>query len=234
MESQHQLTGFHKQPVPDANTRRSRKTAATAVALVNALVSTGALRADSAKTPADSANNAKAPDVLPAVIVNGQAESQALPLPKFTQPLIDTPQSVDIVSQQTMNEQGDTTLRDALRNVAGISLAAGEGSSQGDNLTLRGFTARNDLFLDGMRDFGSYYRDPFDLLEIDVLEGPSSVIFGRGSTGGVINQESKTPQARSFASGDLTFGTDSTQRLTADVNEPLPDLPRGCRAFGST
>jgi len=209
------------------NSLFSSKATATAVAVVNALVSAGALRADPAAAPADSANNPNSAEALPTVIVSGQQESRTLPLPKLSQPLIDTPQSVDIVSQQTMNEQGDTTLRDALRNVAGISLAAGEGSSQGDNLTLRGFTARNDLFLDGMRDFGSYYRDPFDLREIDVLEGPSSVIFGRGSTGGVINQESKTPQVGAFASGDLTIGTDSTRRVTADVNEPLPDFAPG-------
>ena len=92
-----------------------------------------------------------------------------------------------------MEQQGVTTLRDALRNVAGISLAAGEGGAQGDNLTIRGFTARNDLFIDGMRDFGSYYRDPFNTQEVEVLQGPSSVTFGRGSTGGVVNQATKTP-----------------------------------------
>ena len=79
-----------------------------------------------------------------------------------------------------MAEQGVTTLRDAVRNVAGISLAAGEGGAQGDNLTIRGFTARNDIFIDGMRDFGSYYRDPFNQEAVQVLKGPSSVTFGRG------------------------------------------------------
>ena len=78
--------------------------------------------------------------------------------------------------------------------MAGISLAAGEGSSQGDNLTIRGFTARNDMFIDGMRDFGSYYRDPFNHEEVQVLQGPSAMTFGRGSTGGVVNHVSKSPQ----------------------------------------
>ena len=75
-----------------------------------------------------------------------------------------------------MQEQGVTTLRDALRNVAGISIAAGEGGAQGDNLTIRGFAARNDLYLDGMRDFGSYYRDPFNMEEVQVLQGPDSAL----------------------------------------------------------
>lgn len=138
--------------------------------------------------------------------------------PKYTELLRETPQTVNVVSQQVMQEQGANTLRDALRNVAGISLAAGEGGAQGDNLTIRGFTARNDIFLDGMRDFGSYYRDSFNYENVDVLQGPTSVTFGRGSTGGVVDQESKVPEARNFVSGTLQFGSDMTRRITADVN----------------
>jgi catecholate siderophore receptor len=148
-------------------------------------------------------------------------------LSRYTQPLSDTPQTVNVVPQLTMQQQGTTTLRDALRNVAGISLAAGEGGSQGDNLTIRGFTARNDLFIDGMRDFGSYYRDPFDTQEVEVLQGPSSVTFGRGSTGGVVNQASKTPGLTPAISGDLDFGTDATRRATVDIDQPLPKLGSG-------
>src|SRR6185437_6719664 len=118
-------------------------------------------------------------------------------------------------------------LRDALRNVAGISLAAGEGGSQGDNLTIRGFTARNDLFIDGMRDFGSYYRDPFNTQELEILQGPSSVTFGRGSTGGVVNQASKTPDLNRHLSAGLQFGTDATRRAALDMNVPIPALGSG-------
>ena len=145
-------------------------------------------------------------------------------LPKFTQPLIETPQSIDIVPQHIIQDQGATTLRDTLRNVAGISIAAGEGGAQGDNLTIRGFTARNDIFLDGMRDFGSYYRDPFDMQEVAVLQGPSSVTFGRGSTGGVVNQETKVPQTAALFAGTVDLGTDQTKRITADLDRPLPSL----------
>ena len=117
-------------------------------------------------------------------------------------------------------------MRDTLRNAPGISLAAGEGGAQGDNLTLRGFTARNDIFLDGMRDFGSYYRDSFNYQEVEVLEGPSSVTFGRGSTGGVINQESKAPVDHvHHRRGD--FGTDITRRFAADINQPLKSFGHG-------
>jgi catecholate siderophore receptor len=153
--------------------------------------------------------------------------SVEISLPKFTQPLIDTPQSIDIVPQHVIQDQGATTLRDTLRNVAGISIAAGEGGAQGDNLTVRGFTARNDIFLDGMRDFGSYYRDPFVMQEVAVLQGPSSVTFGRGSTGGIVNQESKAPQSAALFAGTVEFGTDQTKRITADLDRPLPSLGSG-------
>ncbi len=159
--------------------------------------------------------------------VSVQDSSPHLSLDRYPVPLLDTPQSITAISQATIHEEGATTLRDTLRNAPGISLAAGEGGSQGDNLTLRGFTARNDIFLDGMRDFGSYYRDSFNYQEVEVLEGPSSVTFGRGSTGGVINQESKTPVDHPFIIGEGDFGTDITRRFAADINQPLNNFGHG-------
>ena len=146
---------------------------------------------------------------------------------KFTEPLLDTPQTVVAVPKFVLEDEGNSTLRDALRNVPGISMAAGESGAQGDNLTIRGFTARNDIFLDGIRDFGSYYRDSFDYEQVEVLEGPAGVQFGRGSTGGVINQESKVPQAQEFVRIGADFGTDLTRRITADINQPVPELGEG-------
>jgi catecholate siderophore receptor len=166
---------------------------------------------------------------VPTISVDVSESVPVLPdsLVKYQQPQLEIPQTVNVVPNAVLEQQGTTTLRDALRNVAGISLAAGEGGAQGDNLTIRGFTARNDLFIDGMRDFGSYYRDPFNTEEVEVLQGPSSVTFGRGSTGGIVNQASKTPSLNEFLSVDLQFGTDATRRATVDTNVPLPKLGFG-------
>jgi catecholate siderophore receptor len=142
-------------------------------------------------------------------------------LTKFTEPLLTTAQSVTVVPQFVVKDEGVTTLRDTLRNVPGISLAAGEAGAQGDNLTIRGFTARNDIFLDGIRDFGSYFRDSFNYEQVEALEGPAGIEFGRGSTGGVVNQESKVPTVQQFARVQTQFGTDATQRITVDVNKPM-------------
>jgi catecholate siderophore receptor len=148
-------------------------------------------------------------------------------LQQFTQPLLDTAQTVTAVPQFVLSDEAATTLRDGLRNVPGISMAAGEGGAQGDTLTIRGFNARNDIFLDGIRDFGSYYRDSFDYDAVDVLEGPAGVEFGRGSTGGVVNQESKQPELNEFVRASAQFGTDEMRRVAVDVNEPLSALGPG-------
>jgi catecholate siderophore receptor len=137
---------------------------------------------------------------------------------KFTEPLLRTAQSITVIPKFVVKDEGVTTLRDTLRNVPGISLAAGEAGAQGDNLTIRGFTARNDIFLDGIRDFGSYFRDSFNYEQVEALEGPAGIEFGRGSTGGVVNQESKVPTVQQFAHVETQFGTDKTRRITADLN----------------
>jgi len=167
--------------------------------------------------------------VLPEVVVtsshdraNAYAVSD-LSIGKYKKSVTDTPQAVNVISKQLIQDQHVTTLRDAVRNVAGISIAAGEGGNQGDSLTLRGFTARNDIFLDGMRDFGSYYRDSFNWEQVEVLKGPASVNFGRGSTGGVVNQVSKVPQKKSATTIDLSLGTANKERITIDSNQPLSD-----------
>ncbi|HEY4031816.1 MAG TPA: TonB-dependent siderophore receptor [Caulobacteraceae bacterium] len=146
---------------------------------------------------------------------------------KLTQPALDTPQQIESISHQLIQDRGALSLNDALRNASGVSLGAGESSWQGTNLTLRGFNARNDMYLDGMRDFGSYYRDPFNLEEVQVLEGPSSVLFGRGSTGGAVNQVSKTPTLMGHTELEAQIGTDNTHRGTIDFDAPLTQLGQG-------
>ncbi len=144
--------------------------------------------------------------------------------PKFTQPILDTPQTITVISKEVMEEQGATTLRDVLRNVPGLTITAGEGGNPaGDNLTLRGFAARNDIFIDGVRDLSPQARDPFNLEQVDVVKGPGSAYTGRGSTGGSINLINKTPGIRRILAGTLDFGTDSTRRATADINLPIGD-----------
>ena len=162
---------------------------------------------------------------LPTVDVQEQRSSYVpanLGIARFPQPIQQIPQSIVVVPQELLQEQAATSFQDALRNVTGISLNAGEGGgAQGDNLTLRGFNARNDIFLDGIRDQGSYTRDIFNIESIEVLKGPSAVFFGRGSTGGVINQVTKSPRLEPLYSGTLSVGNGLLLRGTGDVNQPF-------------
>src|SRR6185295_7720497 len=118
--------------------------------------------------------------------------------------------------RRMLDSQAAASLKDSLRNVPGITLGAGEGGVIGDNINLRGFSARSDIFIDGLRDRGQYSRDVFSLQAIEVLKGPSSMLFGRGSTGGVINQISKKADLRERGEASVNVGTDDFYRATVD------------------
>ncbi len=148
--------------------------------------------------------------------------------PKYTEPLRDIPQTITVIDKETIEQQGATTLRDVLRNVPGLTVTAGEGGNVGgDNLTLRGFSARNDIYVDGARDLSPQNRDPFNLEQVEVVKGPSSATTGRGSTGGTVNLVTKSPNLKPSYAFDLTGGTDQTKRVTGDLNVPLERFKLG-------
>jgi catecholate siderophore receptor len=150
--------------------------------------------------------------------------TQVVVSPKFTEPLRDTPQTISVIPAAVIKQQGATTLREVLTNVPGITLTAGEGGAPaGDNLTIRGFSARNDIYIDGVRDLGAQSRDPFNLDQVEVVKGPSSTFTGRGSTGGTINLVSKLPNLRRSVAGSFVAGTANTKRGTLDLNLPISD-----------
>ena len=157
-------------------------------------------------------------DELSQVIVTGV---RTLLHDKLSESEQNAPQSITVVSNRLMSAQATTNLEDALRNVPGITLNAGEGAARGDTVNLRGFSAFNDFFLDGIRDAAVYTRDDFDVQSIEVLKGPAAVLFGRGSTGGAINQVSKAPLMTPFGDVSTEIGTNDLYRATADLDTPL-------------
>jgi len=148
-------------------------------------------------------------------------------LGRSTAPLLNTPQTVNVVTQTVIREQNTGTVAEALRNVAGITFRAGEGGNQGDTPYIRGFSAQNDVFRDGVRDPGWYARDTFAVDAVEVYKGPASFLFGRGSTGGVINLISKLPQERTFLEDSATVGTGPGIRATTDANGKAADTGYG-------
>jgi catecholate siderophore receptor len=140
---------------------------------------------------------------------------------KLPQAPRDIPQSLTIIPEQLIRDRGAATLQDALQNAVGITFAAGEGGRIGDNFWLRGFPIYGDLYLDGIRDVAQYTRDTFNVEQIDILRGPSSMLFGRGSTGGVANQVSKQPYILDQYEASLTYGSYDYKRATADLNKVI-------------
>jgi catecholate siderophore receptor len=142
---------------------------------------------------------------------------------RMTAPLLSTPSTVNVVNEQVIRDQNVSNVKDALRNVSGITFRAGEGGNQGDTPYIRGFSAQGDLFRDSVRDPGWYTRDAFNLDAVEVYKGPGSFLFGRGSTGGVVNLVTKTPKDRNFGEFTITGNTGYGARTTLDVNGKAND-----------
>jgi catecholate siderophore receptor len=171
--------------------------------------------------PAVSAADDQGTVPLPSVDVvefRGQSVSGV----KYTRPVQDIPRIITVLPSALLEEKGVDSLADAMRNVPGISLQAGEGNPPGgDQLKIRGFNARDDINVNGTRDIGNYFRDPFYVEQVEIVKGPNSAYSGRGSAGGTINFVTKQPLAQARTQFDLSAGTDDYQRFTADINRPL-------------
>ena len=179
-----------------------------------------------ASTGAWSQTAAPAP-TLSTVVVQEQAEAAqgkdtlratTTTIGKGKQQLRDIPQSITVVTEKLMDDRNLDTVKDALRNTAGITFQAAEGGEE--DIRLRGFSlaGTGDIFLDGMRDPAFYDRDTFNQDRIEVLRGSASMLFGRGSTGGAVNQVSKVPRLMTEHEVTTTVGSHSYGRLTGDFN----------------
>jgi catecholate siderophore receptor len=142
---------------------------------------------------------------------------------KFPEPLLNTPKTVTVLSKELLEDKNATTLKQAILSTAGVTLGTGEGGNAfGDRFFIRGFDARNDVFLDGMRDAGVSVRENFFTEQVEILRGPGSSFAGRGTTGGAINIVTKQATTeKNFYKMDTSFGTDATKRVTIDVNQVL-------------
>ncbi|MET0362569.1 MAG: TonB-dependent receptor [Sphingobium sp.] len=151
------------------------------------------------------------------------APAQQQASPKAVRSVRDTPQTITVLGKDVLQQQNLISLQDALSTVPGITFGAGEGGSGfGDNINLRGYSANNDITLDGIRDSAQYSRtDSFNVEQIEVTNGASSVQNGSGSVGGNINLVSKRPVDRDQAIFSGGIGTDNYYRATADINQHL-------------
>jgi len=177
--------------------------------------------------PAGAASGTTSQDtVMPAVRAKAASEpagkdsvrATTTTIGKGTQPLRDIPQSVTVVTEKLLDDRGQDTLKEALKNTAGISFQAAEGGEE--DIRLRGFSLQSsgDIFIDGMRDPAFYERDSFNWDRLEVLRGSASLLFGRGSTGGAVNQVSKQPRLLTQHETAVTMGSGGYLRGTGDFN----------------
>ena len=138
-------------------------------------------------------------------------------------PIAETPATISVITETALDDAGTTDLRETLRRQPGISLGTGEnGNAFGDRYVIRGFEARSDVFVDGLRDPGMTIRETFAVEQVEVTKGPSSTFAGRGSSGGAINSITKQASAEyDFTKLEIGVGTDDYRRISADVNIPL-------------
>lgn len=145
---------------------------------------------------------------------------------KITTSLLDTAKTISVIDAKVLSSQGVTSLNDALRNVTGVStFGAGEGGggniTTNDKITIRGFSANSNIYIDGIRDITGYSRDIFNTEQIEVSKGASSSISGKGSAGGIVNMVTKRAKLDDFASTNVMLDDADTKRITADANFTL-------------
>lgn len=172
---------------------------------------------------AHAADAADAADAPPGdILVIGRGEE--VDLATLRGPVIDVPQTINVIDGAVLKDRQVTTLSDALRNVAGVTTSVGEGGVvNGDQFFIRGQSARDDIFTDGLRDFGAFTRDAFNYESVQVLKGSSSTALGRGVSGGAINTQSKRAGTEDFFGGTFGVGTDDYLRGTLDLNKAISD-----------
>jgi catecholate siderophore receptor len=141
---------------------------------------------------------------------------------KFPEKMLNTPKTITVLSKEVLEDKNATTLKEIGRSTAGVTLGSGEGGNAfGDRFFIRGFDARNDIFIDGIRDPAVSIRENFFTEQIEILRGPASSYAGRGTAGGAINIVTKQAGDVNFQRMDTEFGTDRTKRVTIDVNQVI-------------
>ena len=178
-------------------------------------------RAAAARAAAPSPTAAaQTPDRDPYADPAAPYKGDRLASPKFSEPIVNTPKSITVLTREILQDKDATSLKDVARTTAGITLGTGEGGNAfGDRFFIRGFDARNDVFVDGIRDPAVNIRENFFTEQIEILKGPSSTIDGRGTTGGALNIVTKQATDKNFYNAESTLAGDGTRRITFDVNQ---------------
>jgi len=156
-------------------------------------------------------------------VSDGYLATNTVTATKTDTPLMNIPQTINVVTRDQLDDQAHHSLADILRYVPGTTVGQGEGNR--DQITLRGQNTTADFFLDGVRDDVQYYRGLYNIERVEILKGPYALIFGRGGGGGIINRVQKSPLSDdSIYAGQASINSFGAYDISADVNAPLSDL----------
>jgi catecholate siderophore receptor len=171
---------------------------------------------------AGASESAQAPDANPYANPDAPYKADRLASPKFTEPLANQPRTVTVLTKEILADKNATTLREVARTTAGITLGTGEGGNAfGDRFFIRGFDARNDIFIDGVRDPAVSIRENFFTEQVEILRGPASSFAGRGSAGGAVNIVTRAAGDRNFYNVEGSLGSEVSNRITVDANQVI-------------
>ena len=205
---------------------KSRKLAPTRLQMSTVLATLVLPMAAQAGDGAPAADDAAAQPI--AVVVGGSKvndfKADRAGSLKYTEKLVDTPQTLTVIKRELIEQQGAQTLTDALRNTPGVGaffLGENGNTNTGDAIFMRGFDSSSSIYVDGVRDIGSISRDVFNVEQIDVLKGPAGTDSGRGSPTGSINMNSKQAQMQDGYSASVKAGSGKQKRVTLDANRVL-------------
>ena len=151
--------------------------------------------------------------------IDGYTAKQTTTATKTDTPLKNIPQSISVVTKEQAADQGSKSLGQALTYVPGVNVAQGEGHR--DQVTIRGQQTTADFYVNGVRDDVEYYRDLYNVEAIEVLKGPSAMVFGRGGGGGVINRSTKAADGTAIREATVTGGMYDMKRATVDVGQAI-------------
>lgn len=203
------------------------KKRATSIQLTATALSSAILLASAGTMAAEEAKDAKTLNTVKveADAIESAYKSDKISSPKFTQPLVDTPQTIVVVKKELFQQQAATTLSETLRNTPGITMLMGENgnTSTGDSIFMRGFDTQGSIYVDGIRDLGSISRDTFNTEQVEIAKGPSGVDNGRGAASGYVNLSSKLANQEDATTGNVTGGTSDFKRATIDVNRAITE-----------
>ena len=156
-------------------------------------------------------------------VSDGYLATNTVTATKTDTPLMNIPQTINVVTRDQLDDQAHHSLADILRYVPGTTVGQGEGNR--DQITLRGQNTTADFFLDGVRDDVQYYRGLYNIERVEILKGPYALIFGRGGGGGIINRVQKSPLSDDIIyAGQASINSFGAYDISADVNAPLSDV----------